>query len=193
MFVGESSGYSLSGSWTSDLVFSKLWAADQLEKYLRRVGITFVPVAYVLGSWYGNMSTILRRESLPIGKIIDVDLKPETLELGARMQEIMGYRRIQRMVQDANRLDYRQLGVPGLVINTSINDMAGTRWFNNIPGGTIVVLQGRGNVSDEANDVFNSPEEIQDRYLLDRVVYQGIMDLTDPETNYRRSLVIGVK
>ena len=73
-FVQESSGYSLTGSYTPDLVFSKLWLARELKKVFAQQGIDSVPVAYILGSWYSNLSTILRRAGVPIDKIIDVEI-----------------------------------------------------------------------------------------------------------------------
>ena len=52
--VKESSGYTLSGSYTPDLVFSKLWLAQELNNILNKQNIDLVPVAYGLGSWYSN-------------------------------------------------------------------------------------------------------------------------------------------
>ena len=48
--VAESSGYSLAGSYTDDLIISKLWLAHELNKILAQQGVSTVPVAYVLGS-----------------------------------------------------------------------------------------------------------------------------------------------
>ena len=37
--IDESSGYSLQGSYTPDLVFSKLWLVYELERYLKSQNI----------------------------------------------------------------------------------------------------------------------------------------------------------
>jgi type III secretory pathway component EscU len=66
----ESSGYTLAGSYTPDLVFSKLWLTRELERVLNTQGIDSVPVAYILGSWYSNLSTILRKSNTPIKHIV---------------------------------------------------------------------------------------------------------------------------
>ena len=189
----ESSGYSLAGSYTPDLVFSKLWLARELKQILTQQGIDSVPVAYILGSWYSNLSTVLRKTGVPIDKIVDVERRGEWLRTGQQLQQDMNIQGVQHMQADANQVDYRQLQQPGIVINTSTNDIADHGWFDHIPSGTIVVLQGRDSVPDGAEHTYNSPNDLLQMYPLETVLYSGTWDLEDPETSYQRSMVIGVK
>jgi hypothetical protein len=189
----ESSGPSLAGSYTPDLVFSKLWLARELKQVLQQQGIDSVPVAYILGSWYSNLSTILRKTGVPIDKIVDVEQRGEWLDIGQKLQQGMRIQGVEHMQADANEIDYRQLGQPGLVINTSSNDLPDHGWFNHIPDGTLVVLQGRDAVPSGAEHTYNSPDDLLQMYPLESVLYSGTWDLTDPETDYRRSMAIGVK
>lgn len=191
--IFESSGPSLSGSYTPDLVFSKLWLARELKQILKQQGIDSVPVAYILGSWYSNLSTILRRTGVPIDRIVDVEQRGEWLKIGQQLQQGMNIQGVEHMQADANRIDYRQLQQPGIVINTSTNDIADHGWFDHIPEGTIVVLQGRDSVPAGAEHTYNSPEDLLQMYPLETVLYSGTWDLEDPETEYQRSMAIGVK
>ena len=191
--IYESSGYTLAGSYTPDLVFSKLWLSRELKSILKQQGIDSVPVAYILGSWYSNLSTILRRTGVPIDRIVDVERRGEWLRTGQQLQQDMNISGVQHMQADANRIDYRQLQQPGIVINTSTNDIADHGWFDHIPSGTIVVLQGRDSVPAGAEHTYNSPEDLLQMYPLEQVLYSGTWDLEDPETPYQRSMVIGVK
>ena len=186
----ESSGYTLAGSYTPDLVFSKLWLTRELERVLNAQGIDLVPVAYILGSWYSNLSTILRKSNTPIQHIVDVERNKQWLKTGQQIQQHMNIDNVEYMAADANNLDYRQLQDPGVVINTGTNDIADLGWFDNIPSGTIVVLQGRDQVE---NNGVASPDELLEQFPLETVLYQGTMDLEDPETEYRRSMAIGIK
>ena len=186
----ESSGYTLAGSYTPDLVFSKLWLTRELERVLDTQGIDSVSVAYILGSWYSNLSTILRKSNTPIQHIVDVERNKQWLKTGQQIQQHMNIDNVEYMAADANNLDYRQLQDPGVVINTGTNDIADLGWFDNIPSGTIVVLQGRDQVK---NNGVASPDELLEQFPLETVLYQGTMDLEDPETEYRRSMAIGIK
>lgn len=192
-FITESSGYSLPGSYTDDLVISKLWLAHELAKILQQQGIDSVPVAYVLGSWYGNMSTILRKMNVPIDTIIDVEKNKAWLYQGQQIQRAMGIKGVEPMAADANEIEFDQLGDPGVVINTSTNDMPDHGWFDHIPTGTIVALQGRDHQPPGSEHVYTKPEEILEIYPLEKVLYQGSRQLEDPETEYNRHMVIGIK
>jgi hypothetical protein len=189
----ESSGYSLAGSYTTDLILSKIWLVRELQRAMDKLGIDEIPTAYVLGSWYSNMSTILRRSHVHIGKIIDVEKNGKWLRQGRAMQQSMNIDNVDHMRADANRIDYRQLKEPGLVINTSTTEIPDHGWFDHIPSGTLVVLQGRNRVLPGAEHSFDSPDQLLKLYPLEQVLFQGKIKLEDPETDYIRSMVIGIK
>lgn len=184
--LAESSGYSLEGSFTPDLVFSKLWLMREMAKIQPQVS-----TMYVLGAWYGNLALLLNRyPEIQVDKIINVDTNTEFLNTGKNMLDQAGADNVEYMPADANELDYRQLGRDGAVVNTSLNDIDGTEWFENIPKGTLVAMQARDRVE---NEQFDGPESIEQKFPLARVLYSGSLDLEDPETDYTRFMVIGIK
>jgi hypothetical protein len=183
--LDESSGYSLKGSFTHDLNVSKTWLMQELARVAPQVG-----TVYVLGSWFGNLS--LYMNLMPMirhGKIINVETDQKMLDQSAKMLDLIGATDVEHMNSDANQVDYRQLGDDGVVINTSLTDMQGRDWYRNIPPGTLVVLQARDH--DPGNQ-FHSTDDILKKFPLD-VLYQGSLDLKDPETEYTRFMVIGTK
>ena len=192
MQITETSGYSLKGSFTPDLVYSKLWMARELSQQMKQHGIKRFPVAYILGSWYSNASILLRKSGVPIDRIINVDVNNKWLSTGQKLTKLMNLGGIAHMNKDANRLDYRQLKRPGLVINTSCNDIEDRGWFDRIPRGTVVVLQGRNRVPAKAHS-FESLEDLYKQYPLRRIWTRGRARLEDPETDYQRFLIIGLK
>lgn len=187
----ESSGYSFEGSWTPDLVFSKLWLARELKNILADNNVEQVPTIYVLGSWWGNMAVILNRTGVPVDRVINVDTNRSWLAGSRDLLRAMNVDNAQHMLADANTLDYRQLTGPSVVINASLNDIKDRGWFDHIPDGTLVVFQGRDR-ADSVN-VYHSPEDIEKQYPLDNVLYAGSIQLEDPETDYIRHMIIGVK
>jgi len=182
----ESSGSSLEGSFTRDLVFSKYWLMHELSQIQPHIS-----TMYVLGSWYGNLALFLNRYPLvQVDHIVNVETDQERLRTGERILNQAGARNVEHMLKDANRLDYRQLDSDGAVVNTSLTEMSDTDWFKHIPSGTLVVLQARDHNPDQQ---FSSPQDIEQKFPLSQVLYSGSLDLEDPETEYTRFMIIGRK
>ena len=184
--LDESSGYSLAGSFTRDLTSSKIWLLSELERIQSNCSII-----YMLGSWYGNLALYMTLEGrIQADKIVLVEKDKKFLSTSKKLLDLAGADNIEYMLADSNKLDYRQLGKSGCVINTSLTDMPGRAWFLNIPDGTLVVMQARDH---DPNRSFSSTQDIIDRFPLSQVVYHGRMQLRDPETEYTRYMVIGRK
>jgi hypothetical protein len=181
----ESSGSSPQGSITNDLILSKMWICEVLKQLNQKKFSTI----YILGSWYGNMALILDRMGIQYKNIINVDIDKERLTFGKRLLNRAGIK-TDSMLKDANKLDYRQLGKHGLVINTSISDIKGSSWWNNIPKGTLVVLQSRDQIKNPAHQ---SLDEFDKDFPMRESLYAGKTGLTDPETKYNRFMKIGIK
>ena len=184
--LAESSGYSLKGSFTRDLIASKVWLLNELARIAPQVG-----TVYVLGSWYGNLGVLLALDPvIRYKRLINVETNQQFLQASRRIQDYVGMNNTEYMLADANDLDYQQLGSDGVVINTSLTDMPGRAWFDHIPSGTLVAMQSRDH--DPGNEA-HSTQDITDRYPLSEIIYDGKLELADPETRYTRYMVIGIK
>jgi hypothetical protein len=184
--LDESSGYSLAGSFTRDLTASKVWLLTELAKIAPQLS-----TMYVLGSWYGNLALYnTLQPMIGVDRIINVETDSDMLAQSRRMLNRVGADNVEYMNKDANDLDYRQVGRGGAVVNTSLTDMPGTKWFEHIPAGTIVAMQARDH---DPGEQYHSVQDITDRFPLSQTLYQGSMRLRDPETEYTRHMVIGVK
>ena len=181
----ESSGYSLQGSFTPDLTKSKVWLIQELSKIRDRVS-----TVYILGAWFGNLSLYMKlHPAVKTERIINVETDPEFLKQSKRMLDHIGAACVDHMQADANDIDYRRLDKDGVVINTSLTDMYGREWYDNIPPGILVALQARDH---DPGHQFHSTDDIVRKFALD-VSYQGKLELEDPETPYTRFMVIGTK
>ena len=184
--LAESSGYSLTGSFTRDLIASKVWLLQELEKIQRHY-----TTMYVLGSWYGNLAVYMTLQpTIDVDRIINVETNIEMLDTSQSVLDRVGATNVKYMLADANNLDYRQLGRAGVVVNTSLTEMPEKEWFEHIPNGTLVAMQARNN---DPGVAYHSSQDIQRRYPLSRVLYRGSMQLRDPETEYTRYMTIGIK
>ena len=184
--LDESSGYTLAGSFTRDLIASKVWLLKELEQIQQHY-----TTMYVLGSWYGNLAVYMTLQpTIRVDRIINVETNPEMLNTSQGILDRVGARNVKSMLANANKLDYRQLGSAGVVVNTSLTEMPEQEWFEHIPAGTIVAMQAR---DQDPGVEYHSAEDIQRRYPLSQVLYHGSMRLRDPETEYTRYMTIGVK
>ena len=168
MKLHEFSPHTLAGSFTPDLMASKQWLIKELGKLAPHADRI-----YILGSWYGNLSLLIADSAISYDEIINVDKDPRAIERSNHMTR--KYDNIHSIVQDANELDYDN---PSIIINTSCNDMPNLGWFDRIPNGTLIVAQTRGKPWD---------------FELSRVLYRGKKSLVDPEGEYTRQMLIGLK
>ena len=182
--LAESSGYSLAGSFTRDLIASKVWLLQELEQIQQHY-----TTMYILGSWYGNLGVLLALDPIiKYKKLINVETDQKFLQASRRIHNYLGIGNTEYMLADANTLNYRQLGRAGVVVNTSLTEMHQKEWFEHIPAGTLVAMQARNN---DPGVAYHSSQDIQRRYPLNQVIYHGTMKLQDPETKYTRYMVIG--
>ena len=189
MRLREISPNTVKGSWTPDLTLRKLWAIVELEKIKDKFD-----TVYILGSWYGNTSIILSllKNRISFDHIVNVDQDQSSLDRSEKIINQLGLDNIESMNTDANELDYRQLGKDGLVINTSAADISGDGWLENIPSGTMVVIQSR-NRSGESPNQFRSLDDLESTYPLSKIFYKGQRKFKDPETVFDSYMIIGQK
>lgn len=186
MIENEISPETLVGSFSKDLMLSKLYLLEELRSVFAQIGIDHIHTAYILGSWYGNLSVLMTLDNFPVDKIINVDKNSYNIDMSSRMLARLGAR-LEHMSRDVNNLDYRQLRRPSLVVNTSCNDISGLQWFRRIPQGTIVALD----AGDQLNSVnqFDSVESLAKAYPLSRIIVKNKFEYND----YRRFILIGIK
>jgi hypothetical protein len=80
---------------------------------------------------------------------------------------------------------------PGIIINTSVNDMKPS-WYDAVPDGYRVIIQGRDQASGSITKIADM-EQFTDMFPMRKVNYLGNRDFTDPETRYSRYMKIGKK
>ena len=183
-----SSEYNIRGSFTKDLVFSKLWLCKTLSSIKQKFS-----TIYVLGSWYGNLGLIISEYSpITYKKLINIDINDQFLKTSSRLYHMFDIDNVQHMKKDANDLNYSRLDKQGLVINLSCNNIENNSWFKNIPYGTLIALQGRNNDPKSLHN-YKNLEDFTNSFPLTIPLFHGKFTLQDPETKYHRYMIIGIK
>jgi len=183
----ETSDLTFQGSNSADLIESKKWLCNILKEL--DLDIAEFSTIYILGSWYGNMAVVLKDSNIPFEKIINVDTDKEVLDKSDDLLRDIGIKNLESMNKDANDLDYRQVTSDSLIINTSTQDIEGKRWWDRIPKGVLVALQGR----DSAKKSYKNLEEFDKTFPLSRTLYLDKKQLEDQDTDYYRFMKIGIK
>jgi hypothetical protein len=186
--INEDSPDTPAGSRTADLNLGKLWLLTELK----RLGMDEFDTVYVLGSWYGSMGPYLLDKHIKFDTAHLIDIDPKNTEWVQEMTKKLNINdRIIAVTQDCNTTDFK--GDRILVINTSCNDVANEGWFDNIPQGAVVALEGRDSQPDNATnttqdlDTFHAEYALEETYVLDKIRLKGYDD------SYNRFLKIGVK
>jgi hypothetical protein len=184
----ELSPDTLTGSKSSSLNLERFWAIATLSQIKNNFN-----TIYILGSWYSNVALLLfmLNKYITFDQIINVDTNATALRVGQQRLAKLGLNnKTEPMLKDANKLDYQQLGPSGLVINLSCHNISGLSWLNNIPNGTMVVLQARNCDPGAANQYKNFKDF--DRALpIAKTLYQNTLKLTDPDGPYEEYMKIG--
>ena len=186
--INEDSPDTPAGSRTKDLNLGKLWLLTELK----RLGMDKFDIVYVLGSWYGSMAPYLLDKHIKFDTAYLIDIDPKNTEYAQKLVKKQGLSdRIMPITQDCNTTDFK--GDRILVINTSCNDIENQGWFEHIPQGAVVALEGRDNQPDNATnttqnlDTFHAEYALEETYVLDKIQLKGYDDY------YNRFLKIGVK
>lgn len=184
--LDETSPDTLEGSFTDDLIQSKIWLCKKLKEGL---GGKCARTIYVLGSWYGNLAMLLQKEGVIFDEIVLVENDEE--KLLASQQLLKPFFKPGKLVflnTDARDMIYDK---PGIIINTSVNDMKSS-WYDIVPDGYRVIIQGRDQANGAVTKIADL-EQFTDMFPMRKVNYLGSKDFTDPETGYTRYMKIGRK
>lgn len=163
----EASADTLKGSFSDDLIASKLWLLRRLAPVANSGRIV------IIGSWNGNLAKIAQDTgAMPVDRMVNIDQDPAAVNQGKKLSQA------RHICGDANEFDYWP---DDTVVNTSHNDWTGQGWYDALPPGVVFAVQTR-----DDNDLMES-------YGDSIPLYQGNLRLRDREGPYTRFMMIGVK
>lgn len=168
-------------------ITSKLWLCQELEN-LKWTSIN----THVYGGWHGLLSfLLLSREKFQVNRIESFDLDPSCEMIANLINENwLTQGRFKAYTEDCNSL---MLGTPDLILNTSTEHFSSLAWFDKIPRGTRVVLQGNNMSHDDHIVHSNSLTDFADQFKLADVAYSGSKDFKYPSCSFTRYMIIGTK
>lgn len=173
-------------AFSSGQIGSKIWLCEELESLNWHSGLT-----HIYGGWYGITAfLLLSRGKFKVDKIRSLDIDPHCQEVADMVNENWVWQewRFKAFTQDCNN-HKGQYG--DLIINTSTEHFETMDWFNNIPKGTRVVLQGNNMPHDDHIVHTTNLEEFKKQYPLDYIDYSGEKEFVYPDWKFTRFMLIG--
>ena len=184
---------------------SKLWLVSELKNLDVGLGTVFL-----CAGWYGTLAVMLFESGIKIDKIRSFDIDPGTVDIAEVFNKLWFTNKWQfkSLIQNIQDIDYREhtwqywsnannrmsypiTDVPNTIINTSCEHIENFKeWYNKIPTGKLVVLQG--------NNYFEIPEhvncskdieEFSNKSPMTTVLYEGALELP----KYTRFMKIGFR
>lgn len=177
-------------AFSSGQIESKLWLCEKIENLPIRKAASI----YIFGGWYGMTAfLILSRGRLEVEKIRSFDLSLEACEVADLVNENWVWQewKFKAIQKDISEIDYFEK--PDLIINTSTEHTTDLSWWNNLPKGTFVALQGTNMEHEEHVLRLNSLEEFQEKFRFREEIFSGETTFTYPNKSFKRFMLIGAK
>lgn len=184
---------------------SKLWLVDELKKLDLDLGTVFL-----CAGWYGTLAVMLFESGIKIDKIRSFDIDPTTVDIAEVFNKpwFTNQWSFKALINNIHDIDYREhtwqywsnannrmsypiTDIPNTIINTSCEHIENfTEWYNKIPAGKLVVLQGN-NYFEIAEHVNCSKDiaEFSAQAPMATTLYEGELELP----KYKRFMKIGFR
>jgi hypothetical protein len=174
--------------FSSGQVGSKIWLCEQLEKTNWQSDTT-----WIYGGWQGMMGfLLLSRGQFDVDRVRSFDQDPTCERIADTVCENWVWKDWTFKAFTANCDELRPADVD-LIINTSTEHFETMDWWNNIPDGMRVAIQGNNMRHEEDTRIIESLEEFKRTYPMIHTVYEGQLDFKYPDWEFSRFMLIGVK
>lgn len=174
---------------------SKIWLCEHLEPHIPKDSNVAI-----LGSWYNTLGTILlTRQPTHYHSIIGIDIDSSAVDVADKVCEawqIQPNCKIQNFCADVNT--YNLLG-RNVVINTSVENIDKTNWFENIESNALVCLQTVNVTNEQVKKdwkiltYFNDLNNFISSFKFTSLLYTGEKEFVYTNLSYKRLMIIGIK
>lgn len=177
-------------SFSNGQMASKIWLCQELEKLKWSSNLT-----WIYGGWYGMTAfLLLSRENFLVKRIESYDSDPECEPIADLIHNNWVHFhpfKFKAYTKNCNALIPNQTD---LIINTATEHFDSMDWWNNIPFGKRVILQGNNMVHEgEEVTISTSLDDFKQRFPLTVHEYTGEIDFNYSTWGFTRYMVIGIK
>lgn len=178
-------------AFSSGQVTSKIWLCEEAEKLFSNIDCI-----WIYGGWYGITAFLLHsRGNIKIKSIRSFDIDPECEAIADIINENWVWRNWQfkAHTQDCNLLNPNIDNGPDIIINTSTEHFECMDWWDNIPKGKAVILQGNNMQHEDHYGNSDSLDAFIKTFPVSKLIYSGQRDFNYGSWGFSRYMLIGVK
>ena len=175
-------------SFSHGQITSKIWLCEELENLQWSSDTT-----HIYGGWYAVTAfLLLSRGKFQVNYIKSFDSDPECEPIADMINNnwVVQYWKFKAYTTDCN---HPVEGARDLIINTATEHFKTMDWFNFIPNGTRLVLQGNDMKHDDHYVHSKSLDDFMAHYPLSKIEFAGKKDFEYPTWGFSRYMTIGVK
>jgi hypothetical protein len=175
-------------AFSSGQIGSKIWLCENLEEIFESVDNI-----YIYGGWYGISAFLLKsRNKIKINTIRSFDIDPNCEPVADMINENWVYQNWQfkAFTKDCNEIIPDNVD---LIINTSTEHFESTKWFDNIPNGTCVALQGNNMKHEDHHTTTDDLDSFLNQFIISDIWFKGQKDFVYPDWQFSRYMIIGKK
>lgn len=175
-------------SFSHGQITSKIWLCEELENLQWSSDTT-----HIYGGWYAVTAfLLLSRGKFQVNYIKSFDSDPECEPIADMVNNnwLVQNWKFKAYTTDCS---YPVEGDRDLIINTATEHFETMDWFNFIPSGTRLVLQGNNMKHDDHYIHSNSLDDFIKRYPLSKIDFAGEKSFHYNTWGFTRYMTIGVK
>lgn len=175
-------------SFSSGQISSKLWLCEKLEQTE-----WYSTLTHIYGGWYGMTGfLLLSRGNFKVQKIESYDIDPSCQDIADALNENWVWQnwKFKAFTRDCNQIDSKSAD---LIINTSTEHFESKEWFDRIPKGKRIVLQGNNMLHHDHHMNTNTLDEFKNLYPLSEFKFAGSLQFEYPTWGFARFMTIGIK
>lgn len=173
-------------AFSSGQIGSKIWLCEELEKLDWKSNLT-----HIYGGWHGLTAfLLLSRGIFKVNRIESYDIDPTCELIADTINENWVWQdwKFKAHTADCNLV---KSNLADLVINTSTEHFDSMLWFNYMPLGTRVILQGNNMKHDDHVVQTETLDDFLKLYPLSDYSYKGEKKFKYPEWDFKRFMIIG--
>jgi hypothetical protein len=178
-------------AFTHSQVESKIWLCEELENLN-----WYSDTTHIYAGWYAITAfLLLSRGKFKVNQIESFDLDPNCKDIANMINEAWKFqKRFGAFTEDCSNPIVPLKGTCDLIINTASEHFETMDWFNNLPSGMRVIIQGNNMIHDDEHTVHtDSLESFINYYPLSEYNYTGTKDFSYTEFSFTRYMIIGTK